>query len=642
VVGEPGIGKSRLVEEFRARIGHEPYLWIECTGEQLFQATPFHAVNQILDGGLGWRGDESPEERVVQLERFLQLAGLKVSEALPLIAEMLNLPIPNEYSALMFAPDQKRRRLLSNLTSWVLNTSRLQPVVIAMEDLHWVDASTLELTQTLVEQAATSPLMLLYTARPEFRPPWLLRAHHAHITLSRLSDRDTREMVAGVVAQAMLNQDMIDAVVKRTDGVPLFAEELTRLILEGVGRSVARDIPATLHDSLTARLDRLGQAKEVAQVAAVIGREFSYELLRAVAPIGETELLSALEKLVEAELIYPRGVAPEATYQFKHALIRDAAYEALLKRRRKEIHRRVAETITEKRDVGAEKQAELIARHWTDAGAAERAIGAWTEAGDFSFKRRAFNEAEDAYRLALEILETQQKSAERDEHELDLLSSLIQVLQFTKGWNAPESAIAADRARSLAEEHNNLAQLVTQVFRRWAGVVSSGDMTSAIALANELVILAKREGSPAKLGLAYVTQVNTRYFSGDLRGSEENFASGVPFFDAAQKEPGLSSMVYGFASHNAWMLGHADAARDRMEKELTSASVLNSPFQLAFAQFTAAVLQLQLKAPEAAARLADHSVSSSVQNKFPIIVDFSRMALGRARASLGRADEGYL
>jgi class 3 adenylate cyclase/tetratricopeptide (TPR) repeat protein len=640
VMGEPGIGKSRVVEEFQARIRDDPHVWVECAGEQLFQSTPFHAATQILHQGLGWRGDESPEERFILLEHRLERARLKLGEAVPLIAEMLNLPIPEKYPALALAPEQKRKRLLANLAGWVLNVSRLQPTVVAMEDLHWVDPSTLELTQMLVEQAATAPLMLLLTARPEFRAPWPLRAHHAQITLNRLNDRQTREMVAGVVARAAMAQDLIDAVVKRTDGVPLFAEELTRLILEGQGRSVVREIPATLHDSLAARLDRLGPAKEVAQLAAVIGREFSYELLHAVSPMSDMELQSALEKLADAELIYARGIAPEATYQFKHALIQDAAYEALLKSRRRELHRRVAQTISEKFAEVAEAQPEVIARHWTDAGDEEPALSAWTRAGVLSFGRRAFKEAEDAYRRALAILEAQPESPQRDQRELDLRGSLLQVIQFTKGWNDPESAATADKARVLAEKHDNLPQLVLQVFRRWAGVVSSGDLEAAIALADQLLLLAQREGSPGKLGLAYVTQVNARYFSGDLSGAEENYARGVPFFDAAQREPGLSVMVYGFASHNAWMRGFADTARKRLEKEFTAAVELGSPFQLAFAQFVAAMLEVQLNEHEAAKKFAEESINLSAQNGFPILGDLSRMVLGRAYASLGRAAEG--
>src|SRR5262249_12675839 len=275
--------------------------------------------------------------------------------------------------------------------------ARVQPLLMVMEDLHWIDPSTLELAQKLVEQAATTPLMLVYTARPEFRSPWPMRAHHGQITLNRLSEGDTREMVARVVAQTALARDLIDTVVKRTDGVPLFAEELTRLILEGDGRSVAHEIPATLLDSLTARLDLLGPAKEVAQIAAVIGREFSFELLQAVGSMGGAELQSALNKLVDAELIYARGIAPEATYQFKHALIQDAAYEALLKSRRRELHHRVAQTIGERFAAVAEAQPEVLARHWTEAGQAEPAIAAGEKGGEAAGARRAFKEAEEAY-----------------------------------------------------------------------------------------------------------------------------------------------------------------------------------------------------------------------------------------------------
>jgi predicted ATPase len=225
-----------------------------------------------------------------QLEHSLNVAGIKLDEAVPLICEMLNLPIPQKYSPLVLAPHQKRKRLLAVLAGWMFGTASVQPLVLAIEDLHWIDPSTLELTQMLIEQSATVPLMLLCTARPQFRTPWQMRAHHAHINLSGLSDHHTREVVASVAARSTLPEEVMDAVVRRADGVPLFAEELARLILEGVGRVVAREIPATLHDSLAARLDQMGTAKEVAQVAAVIGREFSYELLHTVATIPEEEL----------------------------------------------------------------------------------------------------------------------------------------------------------------------------------------------------------------------------------------------------------------------------------------------------------------------------------------------------------------
>ncbi len=313
-----------------------------------FQNTPFYPVAEMLQQALAWRGNEPAEEQLAQLESALELAGLKPAEAIPLLAPLLNLPLPAKYPPSSLSPEQQRRRLLATLVELALGTARVQPTVITTEDLHWADPSTLELIQLLVEQGAPARLLLLYTARPEFHAPWPLRAHHTQITLNRLSSRNVRTMVAQVAARTALSEETIATVVERTGGVPLFVEELTRAVLEsGDAKLTGREIPVTLHDSLMARLDRLGPAKEVIQVGAVIGSEFSYELLHAVHPIAEEDLQRALRNLADAELLYVRGIAPEATYLFKHALIRDAAYEALLKSRRKDLHRLVARTIDE-------------------------------------------------------------------------------------------------------------------------------------------------------------------------------------------------------------------------------------------------------------------------------------------------------
>jgi predicted ATPase len=336
---------------------------MESAGEQLFENTPFHAISEMLSqwlelqalgGAQRSRAKESAtcaleEEQLERLERALSSAGLKVDEAAPLVADLLQLQVGARYQEVTFTPEQKRRRLLAVLTGWTLGAVRLQPMVMVVEDLHWLDPSSLELQQLLAEQGAIAPLMLLYTARPEFRQPWPLRSHHTQITLNRLSTRDAQKMIAQVAARHALARETLDAVMERTSGVPLFVEELTRAVLESSdARPGAHAIPETLHDSLMARLDRLGAAKEVAQLAAVIGPEFSYELLQLISEIPEGELRTALTKLTNAELIYARGFPPEATYQFKHALIRDTAYDALLKSRRRELHRLVAQTIDER------------------------------------------------------------------------------------------------------------------------------------------------------------------------------------------------------------------------------------------------------------------------------------------------------
>ena len=440
IIGEAGIGKSRLLQRFHEQIAGTPHTWIEAAAGAIF---PEHA---LLPGcrhaqagclAMARRRASSGASSFAQLESALELAGLKPAEAIPLIAPLLNLPPPAKYPPSSLSPEQQRRRLLATLVEWVLGTARVQPTVITTEDLHWADPSTLELIQLLVEQGARARLLLLYTARPEFRAPWPLRAHHTQITLNRLSSRNVRTMVGQVAAHKLaqaLSEETIAAMVERTGGVPLFVEELTRAVLEsGDAKLTGHEIPVTLHDSLMARLDRLGPAKEVIQVGAVIGGEFSYELLHAVHPIAEADLQRALRTLADAELLYVRGIAPEATYLFKHALIRDAAYEALLKSRRKELHRLVARTIDEQFTALKEAHPEVLARHWTEAGETEPAIAQWSRAGKAAEAHNAFSEALESYQQALALLNLLPESPERDLRELELRQSVVQMLWMTRG-----------------------------------------------------------------------------------------------------------------------------------------------------------------------------------------------------------------
>jgi class 3 adenylate cyclase len=320
IIGEGGIGKSRLVQRFREELAATPFTWLECATAPFFQNTPFYAVADMMQQSFHWEASHTVEQRLAALEASLGLACLDPDEAVPLIAPLLDLPIGTRYPPLSMAPDQQRKRLLATVVAWTFGTAKAQPLVIATEDLHWADPSTLELTQLLVEQGASARLLLLYTARPEFHAPWPMRAHHTQINLNRLTARNVRTMVAQVAAKIALSDETVATVVERTGGVPLFVEELTRAVLEsGDAKITGHEIPATLHDSLMARLDRLGPAKEVIQVGAAIGSEFSYELLHAVHPISDEDLQDAIHSATDAELVYLRGIPPDATYQFKHA-----------------------------------------------------------------------------------------------------------------------------------------------------------------------------------------------------------------------------------------------------------------------------------------------------------------------------------
>jgi class 3 adenylate cyclase len=567
VVGEAGIGKSRLVAEFRERIRDTPHIWMESAGEQFFENSPFHALTEMLSQWLQLPGDANISELWARLERTLASAGLKLDEAVPLVAELLQIPVGERYPALTMVPEQKHRRLFAVLMGWVFGVARLQPLVMVVEDLHWLDPSTLELQQLLAEQGATTPLMLLYTARPEFRASWPMRAHHTQITLNRLSAAKVREMVALVAARNALASESVDAVVERTGGVPLFVEELTRAALEsGNEKLTGREIPVTLHDSLMARLDRLGSAKEVIQIGAVIGGEFSYELLRAVHPMAEGELQAALAKLTDAELLYVRGIAPDAAYQFKHALIRDAAYEALLKSRRRELHRQVALTIGEKLPALKEAHPEVLARHWSEAGETQPAIAEWHRAGKAAEARNAFREAVESYRQAIALLKLLPESPERELRELELKQSMLLPLMRDIGFSAPETIDAIEQTAVLVEKSGNLEQLIKLMGSQWNAHFFAGNLQAAGALADRELELALREGSPVSIGVAHDHQIRVRYFVGDLMGAEDHFRAGLKFFehpDFLQLNDLGVPLAFGQGSWVAWTLGRPDVARER-------------------------------------------------------------------------------
>jgi len=639
IIGEAGIGKSRLMQRFHEQIAGTPHTWVEAAAGAFYQNTPFYPVSELLRELLAWRSDESAEARLARLEPALELAGLKPAEALPLIAPLLDLPIPANYPSPALSPEQQRRRLLATLVEWALGAARAQPTVIATEDLHWADPSTLELLQLLVEQGATARLLLLYTARPEFRVPWPPRAHHTQITLNRLSSRNVRTMVEEVTAHKALSEETIAAVVERTGGVPLFVEELTRAVLESGATLAGREIPVTLHDSLMARLDRLGPAKEVIQIGAVIGGEFSYELLHAAHPIAEQDLQRALCTLADAELLYVRGIAPEASYQFKHALIRDAAYEALLKSRRKELHRLVAQTIEGKFPALRDAHPEVLARHWTEAGETEPAIGEWSRAGEAARARNAFSEALESYEQALTLLNVLSESPERDVRELELRQSVAQMLSVTRGYAAPETRDATERAAALAEKSGNLAQLVGWVMSRWVVAHDSGDVPAETTLADQTLELAVREGSPTSLASAHAVQILTRYLLGDLASVEKHFMAGLEFFDdpGFRRYPGAATGTFGYAAMNAWALGRADVARERMARMIADG---NTPFDLAFSLSFAALTRIYMREYEQAETLAARALELSEKHQFPFVAALSRCNIGRARAELGRATEG--
>jgi tetratricopeptide (TPR) repeat protein len=598
IIGEAGIGKSRLVRRFHEAIAETPHTWLEAGAGAFFQNTPFYPIGETLRQFTS--GDQDP---IANLARRLEAAGLAPAEVMPLLAPLLNLLLPSEYQPLTLPPDQERRRLLASLVEWMLGSARTQPLVSVIEDLHWADPSTLELIQLLVAQGATAPLLLLYTARPEFHVPWPLRAHHAQITLNRLSARDVRAMIAEVTARKALSDQTVTTVVERTGGVPLFVEELTRAVLEsGDGKLSFSAIPVTLRDSLMARLDRLESAKEVAQIGAVIGSEFSYELLRRVHPIPEPDLQQALRSLADAELLYVRGIAPDATYQFKHALIRDAAYEALLKSRRKELHLSVARTIDKQFPALKEAHPEVLARHWTEAGETEIAIQYFKLAADQTAARGAMSEAVEQYARALELLRETLESRERDRRELALLVGLGTALWGAKSWSHPESHRAFARSQELAEKLGETQGLISILFGLWGSAVTRGQVSASQEFAERMLRLAESAQDRASLCAGHATLGYTLSLGGRLRVAQEHLESARSYLDETDSqrltpEPVIISVAG--ALQVALFLGFPDRARRLVSEALCLAERRRNSYDLGFVLLHAGGVYRQLRDPEA-------------------------------------------
>ena len=459
IVGEPGVGKSRMLDEFHARLNEIPHSWAEWTCSQLLQNTPLHpltAWGRIRFGG----ADIPAEQRLADLENTLVEVKLDVAENVPLLAPLLDIPLPADRASVL-PPDELRRRQLAAMTNWTMAAARTQAIVMAVEDIHWADPSTLDLLRGVAERGALAPLFVVITARPEFRPPWGTRSHHITIALSPLDRHQVHQMVAELSARHALSKEVVDGVTERTGGVPLFVEEVTRLLLERGEHGGVQAIPPTLQQSLMARLDRLGSAREIAQIGAVIGRDFPYALLRAVAGTEDQALQAALDRLADADILLVQGLPPESVYRFKHALIQDAAYENLLKSRRQALHRRVAELLRDNTAGGDAAEPEMLAHHFTQAGMTEAAIEWWGKAGQRSLERSALVEAVGQLRKGLALVANLPEGVTRMQHELDLQIALGKAMIATNGYGAPETGEAFNRARSLCEQLDRPPQLVS-------------------------------------------------------------------------------------------------------------------------------------------------------------------------------------
>ena len=561
IVGEPGFGKSRLVEQFHARLAETPHTWTEWSASQLLQNTPLHPIAEW--GRLRFGVDARADKQLADLEGTLRLIGLDPTEHAPLLAPLVDIPLPSDRET-SFAPGELRRRQLAALVAWVLAGARAQPIVLAFEDLQWADPTSIDLMRALAERSAQARLLIVATARPEFRPPWSLRSNHTVISLAPLDRAQVRQMVGELTSRHALSENVIEGLSERTGGVPLFVEEVTRLLLERGEQGDVQAIPPTLQQSLAARLDRLGSAREIAQIGAVLGRDFAYALLREVGETDEPVLRASLDRLVDADLLFVEGAPPQANYRFKHALIQDVAYDSLLKSRRQALHRRAAEILRDDSNRAA-AEPEVIAHHFTQAGLDDLGIEWWGKAGNQALRRSAFQEA--IAQLGRAIAMADKPAGDRDQRLTQLRTAYGNALYAARGPGAPETTEAFARARKSAVGGKHAPEQLAADYGLWVGSYVRGELSPMRARAETcLRDVGARPDSP-EAGVAHRAAGATHWFAGEYREAREHLERAVALFQPGRDDDlafrfgfdaGVGAMIS--LALVLWPLGDAERA----------------------------------------------------------------------------------
>jgi class 3 adenylate cyclase len=514
--GEAGIGKSRLVQVLKEHVASVPHTRWECHGSPYYQHTALYPLIEFFPRALQWHPEETPEEKGEKLTQIVRHTRLPVEESVPLLASLLALPLPEgQYPPLALSPQRQRQKTLEAIVTLLVELAARQPVLFILEDVHWTDPTTQELLALLLDHTATAAVCTLLTTRPVLPPPWRPRPSLTQVTLSPLSPPQVAQLAEQVARGKPLPVAVVQLMIARTDGIPLFVEELTKALLESgilhetedryelTGPLPAFAIPTTLQDALMARLDRLVTAKGVAQLGATIGRHFSYALLRAVAPVEEAILSTELRRLVEAGILSQRGVLPQATYTFTHALIQETAYQSLLKSTRQQYHRRIAQVLEAHWPDPRNTQPELLAYHYTEAGFIAQAIPYWQRAGQHAMQRSALVEAVNHLTKGLELLRTFLDTPERVQQELVLQTTLGPALIATKGYAAPEVEQAYARARVLCRQAGETPQLIPVLFGLRLYYQQRAAFQTARELEGQLFHLAQRAHAPAFLLMAH-------------------------------------------------------------------------------------------------------------------------------------------
>jgi class 3 adenylate cyclase/predicted ATPase len=656
ICGEPGMGKSRLIASLQERITGAPHT------ELSYFCSPHHSnsalypiVNQ-LQRAAHFQPDDTSEQKLDKLEALLARTDTPVEDQ-GLLADLMSLPTGSRYPVLTLSPQARKEQIFAALIRQIEIASRSVPILMVWEDVHWIDPTSLELLHLIVNHVQTLPILLVVSFRPEFSPPWAERSRVTALVLNRLSS-ERSAMIAARTAGKALPPEVLSQIATRAEGVPLFVEELTKAVLEGgsvqdrgdhfvVDKSLpAGAIPVTLNDALMARLDRIAGGKEIAQTASAIGREFSYEMIRAVSGQDDGSLQTSLDQLAQGSLLVQQGVPPQAMYMFKHALVQDMSYSSLLRDRRRRLHARIAHVLLHEHPGGA--RPEMIAHHCTEGGLFEQAVQFWREAGDQGARQYANQEAIAHYRRGLTVLERLPPSAARDELELGLLTALGPVLMMVMPNWSPEVKRIYDRARDVARGHERSRDLFIVLWGNWLVAYAWGQRQLAQQFVQELYRLADELKEPGYRLQAQHAEYPMAFFAGRFARSLELTRSNLDLYDEeghrdhaltfAGHDPGVCASC--FNSLALLMVGKPDQALTGADRSLALAHKRSHPPTLAHALRYTGDLYHLVRSHDALLRNADAVFALPEEQRSAAIAANAQMLLGLGLILGGELEEG--
>jgi class 3 adenylate cyclase/predicted ATPase len=658
--GEPGIGKSRTSNTLLEAIAEDSHINIRYQCSPHHTNSPFFPIINQFQRAARFERDDSPEVKLDKLEAVLSQAGEASMADAALYAALLSIPNDGRYSAIELTPQRQKELTIEALSRQLLGLARSRPVLFLIEDVHWIDATTLEAISRSISLIKAAPVLLLVTFRPDFLPPWLDHSHVSMLRLNRLRREQVGAMIKDVAGGKELPTQVYDQIVGRTDGVPLFVEELTKTVLESGQLRDAGDryvaitplpsltIPATIHDSLLARLDRLHSIKEIAQIGAALGREFSYRLLSAVAPKSGPDLHAALAQLSAAELIYARGEPPDSTYTFKHALVQEAAYASLLRSTRQRLHGQIADVLNERFPEIIETQPELVAHHLAEAGLAERAMEYFKKAGQRAIQRSANVEAIGHLKRALDMLQLVPDDQRRSGRALELEVMLGQAMIAGRGYAAPETKEILLRAKALMDDSTDPLQKFSILYGIWACHYVAGEVALQRGAAEQLLDQAERHGDSAALCLSHRMLGTTYLTMGDFTASRQHLERSRALYDPEQhaqfryqygQDIGATALCY--LSWALWHLGYVDQARKVADNAVTRAEEVSHPHTLAYTICHArGMMDIFHRRSDETASYSRLVVSLCVEHGFPFWAAGGRILEGWAATCGGQPERG--